>query len=41
MEAVLIKIYSKAKNLAVTEEANFDEAIPIDLKKEKIIEAYK
>ena len=33
MEAVLIKIYSKAKNMAATEEANFDEAIPIYLRK--------
>ena len=33
MEAELIKIDSKADNLAVTEEANVDEAIPIDMRK--------
>ena len=33
MEAKLIKIYSKTDNLAVTEEANVDEAITIGLRK--------
>ena len=33
MEAEPIEIDSKTDNLAVTEEANVDEAIPIDLRK--------
>ena len=33
MKAELTEIDSKTDHLAVTEEANFDEAIPIDLKK--------
>ena len=32
---------SRTDNLSVTEEANVDEAIPINLKKEQITEAYK
>ena len=32
---------SKTDNLAVTEEANVDEAIPIDIKKEQNTQAYK
>ena len=41
MEAELIGIDSKTDNLAVTEEANVDEAIPIDLRKEQSTQAYK
>ena len=33
MEAELTEIYSRNENLAVTEEANVDEAIPIDIRK--------
>ena len=32
---------SKTDHLAVTEEANFDEAIPIDIQKEQNTHAYK
>ena len=35
MEAEMTEMYSRTENLEVTEEANFDEAIPIDIKKEK------
>ena len=35
MEAELTEMDSKTDNLAVTEETNVDEAIPIDLKKER------
>ena len=44
MEAELIEsleMDSKTDNLAVTEEADFDEAIPIYLKKELNTQAYK
>ena len=41
MESELIEMDSRTDNLAVTEEATVDEAIPIDLRKEQIIEAYK
>ena len=34
-------MYSKTDNLGVTEEANVDEDIPIDLIKEQIIQVYK
>ena len=40
MEAELTKIESSTDNLAVTEEDNVDEAIPIYLRKEKSTEAY-
>ena len=35
MEAELNEMDSRTDNLAVNEEANFDEAIPIDLRKEQ------
>ena len=41
MEAELTEMDSRTDNLAVSEEANFDEAIPIDIRKEQITEAYK
>ena len=41
MEAGLTEMDPKTDNLAVTEEANVDEAIPINLKKEQNTEAYK
>ena len=41
MEAEVIKIDSKTENLAVTEEANVDESIPIYLRKEQSTQAYK
>ena len=41
MEAELTEMDSRNDNLAVTEEANVDEAIPIDLRKEKSTESYK
>ena len=41
MEAELTEMDSRTDNLAVTEEANVDEAIPIDLRKERSTQAYK
>ena len=41
IEAELTQIDSSTDNLAVSEEANVDEAIQIDLRKEQITEAYK
>ena len=41
IEAELTEIDSSTDNLAVSEEANVDEAIQIDLRKEQITEAYK
>ena len=41
MEAELTGMYSKTDNLGVTEEANVDEDIPIDLIKEQSIQVYK
>ena len=41
MEAELTEMDSRTDNLAVSEEANVDEAIPIDLRKEQSTEAYK
>ena len=41
MEAELTEMDSRTDRLAVTEEANVDEAIPIYLRKEKNTEAYK
>ena len=41
IEAELTEMDSRTDNLAVTEEANVDEDIPIDLGKEQITEAYK
>ena len=41
MDAELTEIDSRNDNLAVTEEINVDEAIPIGLRKEQITEAYK
>ena len=35
MEYEMIEIYSKNDNLAVYEKANVDEAIPIDIRKER------
>ena len=40
-EAELNEIDSKTDNLTVTEEANVDEAIPIDLRKELSTQEYK
>ena len=39
MEAELTGMDSITRNLAVYEEANVDEAIPIDIEKEQITEA--
>ena len=36
MEAELTEMDSRTDNLAVSEDANFDEAIPIHLRKEQI-----
>ena len=41
MEAELTEMDSKNDHLAVTEEVNVDEAIPIDIRKERITQAYK
>ena len=41
MEAELTEMDSRTDNLAVSEEASSDEAIPIDLIKEQSTEAYK
>ena len=41
MEAALVEINSKTDNLAVTKEADVDEDIPIDLKKERSRQSYK
>ena len=41
MEAKLTEMYSRPDNLAVSEDGNFDEAIPIDIRKERSKEAYK
>ena len=41
MGAELTEIDSRTENFAVTEEANVDRAIPIDIRKEQIIEAQK
>ena len=41
MEAEQTEMDSRTENLAVTKEANIDEAIPIDLIKEQSTEAYK
>ena len=41
MEAELTEMDSRTENLAVTEEANVDEAIPIGLRKERSTESYK
>ena len=41
MEAELTKMDSRPDNLAVSEDSNFDEAIPIGLRKEQSTESYK
>ena len=41
IEAELTEMDSKTDHLAVTEEANIDEDIPIDLRKERSTQAYK
>ena len=41
MEAELTEMDSRTENLAVTEESNVDEAIPIDIRKEQGTESYK
>ena len=41
MEAELIEIDSKTDNQAITEEANVDEVIPIDPRKEQSTQAFK
>ena len=41
MESELTEMDSKTDHLAVTEEEYVDEAIPIDLKKERNTQAYK
>ena len=41
MEAELAEMDSRTDNLAVTKEANVDEAIPINIRKKKSIELYK
>ena len=41
METELTEMDSRTENLVVSEDANVDEAIPIDLKKEQNTEAYK
>ena len=41
MEAELTELDSRTDNLAVTEEANFDESVPMDLIKEQTKQAYK
>ena len=40
MEAELTEMDSKNDHIAVTEEANADEAIPIDIRKERSTQAY-
>ena len=41
MEAELIKTDSRPDNLAVSEDASVDEAVPINIRKERNTEAYK
>ena len=41
MEAELTKIDSRPDNLAVSEDASVDEAVPVDIRKEQSKEAYK
>ena len=41
MEAELTKMDSRPYNLAVSEDASVDEAVPIDIRKEQVTEAYK
>ena len=41
MEAELIKTDSRPDNLAVSEDASVDEAVPIDIRKEQNTKAYK
>ena len=41
MEAEQTEMGSKTDHLEVTEEENFDEAIPIDIRKERSTKAYK
>ena len=41
MESELTEMDPRNENVAVTEEANVDESIPIYLRKEKSTEAYK
>ena len=41
MEATLTEMDSRTDNFAVSENANVDEAIPIDLRKEQSTKAYK
>ena len=41
MEAELTKINSRPENLAVSEDASFDDAVPIDIRKERNTKAYK
>ena len=41
MEAELTEMYSRPEYLVVSEDVSVDEAIPIDLRKERSTEAYK
>ena len=41
MEAELIKTYSRPDNFEVSEDASVDEAVPIDIRKERNTKAYK
>ena len=41
MEAELTKMDSRPDNLAISEDASFGEAVPIDLRKERSTESYK
>ena len=41
MEAAITEMHSRPENLAVSEDANVDEAIPIDLRKELWTESWK
>ena len=41
MEAEIIKTDSRPENLAVSENASVDEAVPIDIRKEQKTKAYK
>ena len=41
MEAELTKLDSRPDNLAVSEDASVDEAVPIDIRKERKTKAYK
>ena len=41
MEAQLIKTDSRPENLAASEDESVDEAIPIDIRKERKTKAYK